>query len=88
MKSFLLAKRCMRVIDFDRLISTCFQNIYQQNNYQNIESKRNENENIDENIEDQNQIKNNGYYIFRQASLKPLTCSPKNNVIIGRFIRS
>ena len=54
---FLLAKRCMRLIDYDRALS-----------FLSSASKL------------------GCRYAFRLTSLFPLSCSPKNDVIVGRFM--
>lgn len=55
---FILAKRCMRYIDLDRLVRVC--------------------EDTRDDV---------GGYLCKMASLNPLSCSPKNNIIIGRYLR-
>lgn len=54
---FLLAKKCMRLIDLDRALYLC-------STFQ----------------------KNNQYYAMKLLSLFPLTCSPKNDIIVGRKV--
>jgi hypothetical protein len=56
---FMLAKRCMRSIDFDRLVRVC----------------------------EETRLQEGGGYLCKMASLRPLECSPKNNIIIGRYRR-
>jgi hypothetical protein len=85
--SFLLAKRCMRVIDFDRLIHICCS--ISLNSFEDEETKATKvvgKDPVRGRGSTEEQKTKLGEYIFRMTSLFPLTCSPKNNVIIGRYL--
>jgi hypothetical protein len=87
--SFLLAKRCMRVVDFDRLIHICHRGHPTTEEVTEGTAIGEETERIareEERKVDEGQEVGLTDYIFRMTSLFPLTCSPKNNVIIGRCL--
>jgi hypothetical protein len=88
--SFLLAKRCMRVVDCDRLIHHCRtcqprEDTMERTAELPAEGSPGAVEGGDGTGGHQT-VNSNGHYIFRLTSLFPLTCSPKNNVIIGRYL--
>lgn len=73
--NFLLAKRCMMAIDIDRLCRVC--------EYKSESQSSSESELTQSEVE---YPQPGGRYVCKVASLRPLACSPKNNVIIGRFV--
>lgn len=73
--NFLLAKRCMMAVDVDRLCRVC----------EHSESQLE----VRSECDSESQITRiGGRYFCRVDSLRPLACTPKNNVIIGRFVSS
>lgn len=75
-EEFCLAKRCMRAIDIDRAIRVCESNCFFSDETQ-LSLEKPEKAIIDNG--------RSGYYTCSISSLRPITCSPKNNIIIGRF---
>ena len=95
--------RCMRAIDFDRVLKVCEKNPCNSSiisNHRQVYS--NCHVQVCENLSDSSSIKFDNdenqiaattehaelltNYVCKLSSLQPLTCSPKNNVIIGRCI--
>ena len=93
-EEFRVAKRCMRLIDFDRLIHRC-ECTYTTTaadtttpNYDSTDNSTNSDSNIDAHTHTltTSSGEERSQYICRMSSLLPLSCSPKNNVIIGRYV--
>ena len=79
-ESFLLAKRCMRLVDFDRAFH--FLSTTAGTDTDIAREKGRDKEEKDEYSDQQHRYR----YQFRLTSLFPLSCSPKNNVIVGRCL--